>query len=376
MEKVIEKIEAAVKTMAGRVEAIATVEGEVKSLDKAVLSIKAELAAITASVAALATGETKSLDGFAERLNGFEQRINRTAIDSAEATATAQKKAFDDFDALVRAGGEIELKSLDSGLKVQDVFLDDGPSVDFPLLGLAFFKTTTSDAPNYSYPVAGAVNKKGQSAGASGSRKKVAVTIDPIEYQPTLDREDIKDVGGQLFLDEQTAHVEGVREYVNAAIVDGIEAAIVASASVTDVYIQVEGFTTAVSQTVTDTEINTFIGNLATKYKAGSVFIANPAMAAILKNIRDDSGRSLWAESIAVGTPATFKGRPFIEDDNSADGRLIYGNPRRGACVIEREKSILDNVERSGGDYLPYYVARFGGRETDCRAWKVLDLKA
>ncbi len=256
----IEKINAEIAKLAGRVEGLDAVAGEVKSLDAAMLEIKAELAGITKAATELAEGETKSRDGLAKRLDEFEQKINRTSVDSSEAEkAAAQQKAFDEFDKTVRAGGHIEVKSLDSGLKIQDVFLDDQPSIDYPLLGMAFFKTTKSDAPNYSYPVAGAVNKKGEAAGTAGVRKKVAVTIDDIEYQPTIDRGDVEDVGGQMFLDEQTSHVEGTREYVNAAIVDAIEAAGVAAASVTDVYTQVAIYETAVISVIDDDDLNTFM---------------------------------------------------------------------------------------------------------------------
>ena len=58
-----------------------------------------------------------------------------------------------------------------------------------------------------------------------------------------------------------------------------------------------------------------------------------------------------------------------------AADRLLFGNPRRGTASMDREEATLSNVERSGGDYLPYYAARKGRGVTDCRAWKILDIQ-
>lgn len=373
VEGIVTKVDELTKSMA----VLLTLGAEVKSLDGSVQDIKAELAVITA--ADFPAIERKSLDalsGLGERLDGIERTINESAVHSDAKRKEEQQKSFDAFDLAVRNKEDVELKSLDSDLKQQDVFFDDLLQGMYPLLGLVFSRPTNSDSPRYSYPVAGIVNIKGEAAGASGSRKKVTLTVDTFEYQPTVDRGDVEDVGAQMFLDEQAAHAEGTMETLNANVVDAIEAAGVAKASITDEYTEVAIIETDAIGVVDDDDLNETVGELPLKYRRGAVWLGNATMVATLKGVVDGAGTSMWAPSLSEGTPPLLKGYPFIEDENVADDRLIFGNPKRGSAVIEREKSVLSNIERSGGDYKPYYAARYARGNTDARAWKIQDTKS
>lgn len=374
IEKIVEGIVTKVDDLAKSMAVLLTLGAEVKSLDGGVKEIKAELAVIAA--ADLPAVEQKSLDALGNlgtRLDGIERTINESAVRSDAKRKDEQQKSFDAFDLAVRSQQDVELKSLDSDLKQQDVFFDELLQGMYPLLGMVFSRTTTSDSPRYSYPVAGIVNIKGASAGASGSRKKVTLSVVTLEYQPTVDRGDVEDIGAQMFVDEQAAHAEGTMETLNANVVDAIEAAGVAKASVTDVYTEVVLIKTDASGVVDDDDLNETVGELALKYRRGAVWVGNALMTTTLKAIVNGSGTSAWTPTLAEGTPPLLKGYPYIEDENVADNRLIFGNPKRGAAVIEREKSVLSNIERSGGDYKPYYAARYARGVTDARAWIIQD---
>jgi len=376
MEELLNQLQEQVTAVCAKVDTLAEVGVEVKSLDETVKSLTADVTALRAE--AESEDEKKSLDemktALTARMDGIERTINEQAANS-EPKAKNETKSFDALDAAVRAGEDVELKSLDSDLKQQDVFFDDLLRGNYPLMDRVFRRPTNSDKPRYSYPVAGAVNIKGEAAGASGSRKKVIFTVKTVEYQPTVEREDVEDVGAQMFVDEQVAHAEGTIEKVNAGVVDAIEAAGVAKASITDQYNEVAIIETDVVDVIDNDDLNDVISELPVKYRRGAVFTANANMAATLDDIKDSNGRSMWTDSLKEGTPPTLKGYPFIVDENVTDDRLIFGNPKRGSAVIEREKSVLSNIERSGGDYKPYYAARYAWGNTDCRAWKILDIQ-
>ena len=378
MDELLKQLQEQVTAMCGKVDAMDAIGVEVKSLDTAVKAITADVAALRDE--ATNEDEKKSLDEMTAALTGrldtIERTLNESGADSASKKAEAERKSFDAFDKAVRNAEDVELKSLDSDLKQQDVFFDDLLRGMYPLMGRVFSRTTNSDNPRYSYPVAGIVNIKGQAAGASGSRKKVILAVDTFEYQPTVDRGDVDDVGAQMFADEQAAHAEGTVETLNANVVDAIEAAGVAKASITDEYTEVAIIETDASGVVDDDDLNETVGELPLKYRRGAVWLGNALMVATLKGVVDGAGTSMWAPSLSEGTPPMLKGYPFIEDENVADDRLVFGNPRRGSAVIEREKSTLSNIERSGGDYLPYYAARYARGNTDARAWKIQDTKA
>jgi predicted phage gp36 major capsid-like protein len=243
---------------------------------------------------------------------------------------------------------------------------------NYPVLERAFRRPCRGDNPKYSYPTGATVQKKSVGSGQVASeRKKVAVTIEDYEYQPTIDRGDVQDVGGSTLLnDEQQAHREGTADALNADAVDGIEAA--GEASVSDVYTEVEIVETATTSWAAS-DVDTLWGKLGLKYRPGAVFIANSGMETTLMNLVDGDGNKVWRPSLAEGVPPTLRGKPFITDENVKDDRLILTNPRRGLVVFERERSTLSNIERSGGDYKPYYVGRYGVAVTDARASKIMD---
>lgn len=379
------------KAIAGRIDGIEAKAVDAGKLAEQVTAIAADLADVKGLAdkfndGGAATAEVKALgDKFTGRLDDLEKRINAADVDRTAGggggrksrDALARTPEFKALDAAMREGREAsaELKALDDDLKTQQVFFDGQPTGDFPLLDRVYRRPTTSETPKYSYYTGGTCAIKGN-ADSQGAHKKVAITVQTYYYQPTLDREDVDDVGALLLQTEQATHVESVRETLNAALVDAIEAAGVAKAEIADEYTEVAIIETAVADTLDADDLADLVAELPTKYRRGAVMIANRATATTLRAIVDGNDAHMWAPSLKEGVPATLMGYAFIEDDNVADGRVIFTNPARGLALMEREPSILSNIERSAGDYLPYFAARYGLAVTDARASKILDTQA
>ncbi len=374
------EIKGGIGDLGDRLGKVETGQAELKSLDAAVKGLTGDL--VELRKIAEATPELKSLEGFdalKTQLDAVERKINAAVVNAQPAAGKTAAKSFaelTEIDTAMRAAEDVELKAVDSDLKQQDIYLDEPVYTDNPLLELAYRRPTKSDAPRYSYPTGAVVTIKGEGAGTANVRKKVVLTVQDYEYQPTLERSDVDDMGSFLLDDEFANMKEGLRTRLNADLVDAIEAAGVAKASITDEYTEVAIIVTAVQDVVDNDDINTLVAELGKQYRQGAVFMANAAYRVILEGIVDaTTGVSLWRPSLAQGVPATLKGHTFIEDENVTAGRLMFGSPRRGTAIMDREEATLSNVERSGGDYLPYYAARKGRGVTDCRAWKILDIK-
>jgi len=353
----LDKLNGEFKALGERIDGIEAAATDAGKLAEQVKGITADLTEVKGLADRLndggdATAEVKALgDKFAGRLDDLEKRFNAADVDRP--AGKGGRKSRDDLrrtpefkalDTAMREGREAsaELKALDDDLKTQQVFFDGEPT--------------------YSYYTGGTCAIKG-SPDSQGAHQKVAIAVQTYYYQPTLDREDVDDVGALLLQTEQATHVESVRETLNAALVDEIEAAGEAKASISDEYTEVAIIETAEAATLDADDLA----------RRGAVMIANRATATTLRAIVDGNDAHMWAPSLKEGVPATLMGYAFVEDDNVADGRVIFTNPARGLALMEREPSILSNIERSAGDYLPYFAARYGLAVTDARASKILD---
>lgn len=349
---------------------------ELKSLDSALKGLQADLAELKKSGV-----EVKSLDGvvkgFGSQMSEIERKLNAMAQNHTPGKVEKKSRDWTALTALMQSGGEIELKSLDSDLKQQDIFLDGQPFLATPLLNLVFFRTTMSDQPRYSYYTGTVIGVKGGTSDTQGDRKKVILNVTDYEYQPTLDRGDVADVGAQLLQDELDSFTNLLPEKLQADLVDAIEAKAHTAGGDFDQYEDVLKSETASSSGFAQADIVNLIASLPIRYRSGAVILANSATAADLRNIVNDATKvSIWQPSLQDGTPDRLAGYTFLVDENVAADRVIITNPRRGLAVIEREKPTLSNVEREGGDYLPYYSGRYALGVTDPRASKIMDVKA
>jgi HK97 family phage major capsid protein len=194
------------------------------------------------------------------------------------------------------------------------------------------------------------------------------------DYQPTIEHEDMADDGSQLMDSETVASAEEIAAAVNEDLVNAWEAALVATAEISDALTEVELIECATPGTLTVADLVGLISELPMQHRRGAVFVVNPLMAATLRTLTDGQGKYLWAESLQEGTPARLCGYQVIEDEAVTDGRILFGNPRRGLAVMERQVPTLGNVERSANNYLPYFFGRYAVGRTAAKALKALDV--
>ena len=337
-------------------------------------SLKADLAEFRKSEPELKSFLSKATD----RLDDFEKRINAFGVTAAASNGGKTVKRYAEcksLDVAMRAHEHIEMKSLDSDLKVQNVFHDTVVTSDFPLLDMAYRKPTNSDAPRWSYPSGMVVGVKGGASATPNARNKVVGAVVDYEYQPTLDKSDVDDTGSFLLDDETATFVEGMRAKLEAVLVDAIEAKLHLAAGLTE-FTDVLKLKSGTEDTWAATDLDTIIAALPKRYRKGAVFIGSAAMTVILSGFKDaTTGVSMWRPGLAAGVPATLMGYTYIEDENLAANRLVFGNPRWGLRIGERQAPSLSNIERLGGDYKPYFSARYDAGVLDTRAWVAMDIK-
>ncbi len=368
MQELLKKIAAQVEAFGGRLETLEGGSVEVKDLTEA------GQAALAKTLAEMQDAGEIEMKSFTDRLDEFERKANAAGID-AEQAGEVEKKDFSVIDAAMRAGDDIEFKALDSDLKQQDVFLDSSVISTYPLLARVFTRQTKSDSPRVSFNTGATITVKGRGgAQVANVRKKVTLTVEMNEYQPTLEQEDVEDMGSLLIQDEFDEFKIASPEQINADIVDAIEAAEVAKAAVTDVYNEVAMIETVGVSVWADADFVNLIAELPVKLRRTACWTAAPATVAIMRNIVNPStSKSQWVDGDAsTGRLPTFKGYEVIEDENAADDVVIFGNARRGAAAIERTKAVLNHIERVGSTYKPHYSHRVARGLTDCRSWKIL----
>ena len=275
------EIKGGIVELGDRLGKVETGQGELKSLDAEVKGLTADLAELRKIAETMP--ELKSLEGFdalKTQLDEVERKIDAAVVTAQPAAGKVAAKSFAELTAIdtaMRAAEDVELKAVDSDLKQKDIYLDDPVYTDNPLLELAYRRPTKSDAPRYSYPTGAVVTIKGEGAGTANVRKKVVLTVQDYEYQPTLERSDVDDMGSFLLDDEFVNMKEGLRTRLNADLVDAIEAAGVATGSVTDEYTEIHIIETDVQDVVDNDDINSLVAALGKRYRQGAVFMANAA---------------------------------------------------------------------------------------------------
>jgi len=378
--KIVEDIKGELGRLSKEAEGLAR-KAEVKDVADGVAALKADLKVLNDAVAAVkASTEVKDMSlTIGKRLDEIERKVNEAAVNSAGKPAKTGPTRYSEIKSLdekLRAGGNIEKKDIPTELKPKQALFDPALGRTHPFLAAVDRRPTISDTPAFGYSTAVSVKKVGVDESATASAwKKATATVYTYEYQPTIAREDVADMGA-LVLDREAEEFNlGYLDHLDDDCVDAIEAAGVASDEIADEYTEVEIVETATADTIVATDIYGLIGEFAQRYKAGLVILGNAAMTATLRGINDAiTGQSLWTPSLAEGVPARLAGYTYIESEAVADDRLIACQPVRAVGVAKREAGHLEVVERSGGDYKPYFAGRAGVCVKDARAAKILDI--
>ena len=358
---------------------------EVKSLDgKRVAEIKGLTDQLTALQADLAeerkalAGESKDLtDNLAERLNGFERKLNEFGVKSNDKQVDDAPKSFAEVKSLdekMKASENLEIKDFPRELIAQDIIIDNRVVGDYPVLAQCKIRPTKADLPKMGFSTASTVQIKGvDPAPKSTAWKHKEIRVEDYQYQPTLSRDDVKDAGAMLMDEEVVNFKDAVGERLEKRIIQRITAA--KKATVANASDDVQEIKTAEANKWSEEDVRSLVRSLKRKFRKKAVILANGEMAATLQGIKATDGRSLWVNSMRDGTPDRLIGRPFIESEDVPDNTVIIASLQRGVGVVNREEATLDNIERSGGDYKPYFIARKGVGILDAEAIKVMIVK-
>ncbi|WP_333682806.1 phage major capsid protein [Pontibaca methylaminivorans] len=117
---------------------------------------------------------------------------------------------------------------------------------------------------------------------------------------------------------------------------------------------------------------------LGAEYRANASFVMNSKTAGMLRKLRDNDGRFLWADSLAAGEPARLLGYPvlIVEDmpDPATDALAVaFGDFAAGYTIAERpDLRVLRDPFSVKPHVLFYATKRVGGDVSDFAAIKLL----
>ncbi|MDK3019281.1 phage major capsid protein [Pseudodonghicola flavimaris] len=117
---------------------------------------------------------------------------------------------------------------------------------------------------------------------------------------------------------------------------------------------------------------------LGAQYRANASFVMNSKTAGVLRKMKDNDGRFLWADGLAAGEPARLLGYPVLiaEDmpDIATDACAVaFGDFHAGYTIAERpDLRVLRDPFSAKPHVLFYATKRVGGDVTDFAAIKLL----
>ncbi|QJF51508.1 phage major capsid protein [Roseobacter ponti] len=117
---------------------------------------------------------------------------------------------------------------------------------------------------------------------------------------------------------------------------------------------------------------------LGAQYRANATFVMNSKTAGLVRKLKDNDGRFLWADGLAAAEPARLLGYPVLiaEDmpDATTDATAIaFGDFAAGYTVAERpDLRVLRDPFSAKPHVLFYATKRIGGDVSDFAAIKLL----
>ena len=379
LQALLEELKSGMASILERLAKLEEVEPEVKSAD--LKGLREDLAGLKGLAKDVA--EVKGLDGklakLGEQISETERKINQVVVDAAAKGRKGKRdqKSLDALTQRMKNQEAIDVKSLDSDLKQQDIFNEETPRKGLGILAFVRQRPTAADAPRCSYLKNGTVRIKGEEVDdtTGASRIKRVGTVKTLEHEGLITQEDIDDAGALMLDDELTSATDAMVLRLRGLVVDDIETNLVdAQASDFDEDTDFPLLETKTAATWTADDILNLVNQVPEEYREGAIFVANSTMVPTLAGIQDDAGSNLFLQSLTAPIPRTLAGYEFIEEANVADGRLIFGNADYGYMVWERVKPELSNINRSGGDYEPYYRCRYAWSKRDTRAMAAMDV--
>lgn len=118
--------------------------------------------------------------------------------------------------------------------------------------------------------------------------------------------------------------------------------------------------------------------SLGAEYRANGTFVMNSKTAGLVRKLKDNDGRFVWADGLALGEPARLMGyrvliaedMPDIDDNSFA---IAFGDFSAGYTVAERpDLRVLRDPFSAKPHVLFYATKRVGGAVSDFAAIKLL----
>jgi len=118
--------------------------------------------------------------------------------------------------------------------------------------------------------------------------------------------------------------------------------------------------------------------DLPGKYNQNAKFYVNRNNIRELRLLKDNDGRYLWSDPVAVGQPATFHGFPVVEDNNLAESKIYFGDLKRAYYLGDRQQmsvKVSNDTETAftKDQTAIRVVSRIAGTVVEARVLKVLN---
>jgi HK97 family phage major capsid protein len=129
---------------------------------------------------------------------------------------------------------------------------------------------------------------------------------------------------------------------------------------------------------VTGDAIVDLVYALGAEYRANGTFVMNSKTAGLVRKLKDNDGRFLWADGLAAGQPAVLMGYPVLIAEDMPDAAtdstsIAFGDFSAGYTVAERpDLRVLRDPFSAKPHVLFYATKRVGGDVSDFAAIKLL----
>lgn len=129
---------------------------------------------------------------------------------------------------------------------------------------------------------------------------------------------------------------------------------------------------------VTGDAIVDLVYALGAEYRANASFVMNSKTAGLVRKLKDNDGRFLWADGLAAGQPAVLMGYPVLIAEDMPDAAtdsmsIAFGDFAAGYTVAERpDLRVLRDPFSAKPHVLFYATKRVGGDVSDFAAIKLL----
>ncbi|WP_298836393.1 phage major capsid protein [uncultured Roseobacter sp.] len=135
---------------------------------------------------------------------------------------------------------------------------------------------------------------------------------------------------------------------------------------------------TGIDGDVTADSVIDLVYALGAQYRANATFVMNSKTAGLIRKLKDNDGRFLWADGLAAGEPARLMGYPVLIAEDMPDAAsgadaIAFGDFDAGYTIAERpDLRVLRDPFSAKPNVLFYATKRVGGDVSDFAAIKLL----